>query len=48
MEEHDLSVTSTNANLVVGYRLNSLDTLCTDALREYEHLVFDLKTTEVT
>lgn len=48
MEKHDLSITTTDTNLVISNCLNAFDTLSTDILSEDHDLVLDLETAEVT
>ena len=48
MEEHDLAITSTDANFVVGYCLNIFNTLGTNRLRKNKHFVFNLERTEIS
>jgi len=42
MEEHDLTISSSNADFVVGYSFDALNSLGAHRLRKYKHLVFNL------
>lgn len=48
VEQHNLTVTTSNAYLVIGNCLDSFNTLSANRLTEDEHLVFDLERAEVT
>ena len=48
MEQDDLAISSTDADLVVSDCLDALDTLCTDRLTEDKHLVLHLIRAEIS
>jgi|LauGreDrversion4_2_1035121.scaffolds.fasta_scaffold392445_1 hypothetical protein len=48
MEQNNLAITTTYTNLIISNRLNALDTLSADILREDHNFVLDLETAEIT
>jgi hypothetical protein len=48
MEEHDLTISSSNADFVVGYSFDALNSLGAHRLRKYKHLVFNLVWAEIS
>lgn len=48
VEKYDLSVTSSNAKLIIGYSLDASYTLCAYVLGEYKHFILNLEANEIT
>jgi hypothetical protein len=48
MEQHNLSITTSNADFVMSYSLNAFDTHCANRLTENKHLVLDLERAELS
>jgi hypothetical protein len=48
MEKDDLSITTTNANLIIGDCLNTFNSLSANILSKDHDLVLDLETAEIT
>jgi hypothetical protein len=48
VEQHNLSISTSNANLVVSYSLDTLNALSADILSENEELVFHLERAKVS
>lgn len=48
MEEDDLTITTSNTNLIIGYCDYALDALSTDVLGKNQDLVLNLEAAEVT